>query len=287
MSTASRFEQARMSEAQRQRELIDAIFSPRAPDAACADARQSGARWRAGLAAYRGNGRAHACNALRVQFPTVLAMLGDEPFDALCAHYWRACPPRRGDLAWVGEELPAFIETLATLGEWPWLADCARLDWAVWQLAGAPPAHFSEDDLRRLVDGDPAALSLRLSASVRRLPSTWPVLTLYEAHHVAHPDWDAVTRAIAQRHAQTAWIWRPQGDRAATPAVELLDAATDRWAAALDAGHTLDAALDAAGEGFDFAAWLQQAIRQGWLDGVADLPAPSTAREERPHERLE
>lgn len=270
MNTASRLEQAPMSEAQRQRELIDAIFSPRAPDAACADARQSGARWQAGLAAYRGNGREHARNALRVQFPTVLAMLGDETFDALCAHYWRTCPPRRGDLAWVGEELPAFIETLETLDAWPWLADSARLDWAVWQLAGASPATFSEDDLRRLADGDPAALSIRLSASVRRLPSAWPILTLYEAHRMEHPDWEAAAQAIAQARAQAAWVWRPHGDLAAAPAVELLDAATDRWVAALDAGHTLDAALDVAGEEFDFAAWLELAIRQGWIDGIAD-----------------
>ena len=277
MNATARFDKPRMPEAQRQRELIDAIFSPQAKATSCADARQSGARWRAGLAAYRGNGRTHACNALRVQFPTVLAMLGAETFDALCAHYWHNCPPRRGDLAWVGEELPAFIGTLETLAEWPWLADCARLDWAVWQIAAAAPAKFSGDDLRRLIDGDPGTLALRLSPSVRRLSSTWPVVTLYEAHHVTHPDWEAVTWAIAQGHAQTAWVWRSHDDLAAAPAVEVLDAASERWIAALDAGHTLDIALDAAGERFDFTAWLEQAIRQGWLDAVFDTPAPSDA----------
>lgn len=269
--------QPRMSEARRQRELIDAIFSTRTPDAPCAGARQSGTRWRTGLAAYRGNGRAHACNALQVQFPTILAMLGAETFDALCSSYWRTCPPRRGDLAWVGEALPAYIETLDTLAEWPWLADCARLDWTVWQMSGAPPATFSEGDLRRLADGDPAALALRLSPGVRRLSSAWPIVTLYDAHRQAHPDWAAVTRAIAQKRAQTAWVWRPRENLAAAPAVETLDAASERWVAALDAGQTLDLALDSAGEAFDFAAWLEQAIRQGWLDAVADRHAPSDA----------
>ena len=277
MSPAPQFEKPRMSEAQRQRELIDAIFSPRAADDSCAGAQQNGARWRAGLAAYRGNGRAHACNALRVQFPTVLAMLGAETFDALCFSYWRTCPPRRGDLAWVGEALPAYIETLETLAEWPWLADCARLDWAVWQMSGAPPATFSESDLRRLVDGDPAALTLKLSPSVRRLSSAWPIVTLYDAHRQAHPDWDAVTRAIVQKRAQTAWVWRPHDDLTAAPMVETLDAASDRWIAALDAGQTLDLAFDSAGEAFDFPGWLEQAIRQGWLDAVADRHAPPDA----------
>ncbi|MGE5320398.1 MAG: putative DNA-binding domain-containing protein [Hyphomicrobiaceae bacterium] len=270
MNARSQSETSGTSEAQRQRELIEAIFAPRPPDASCAGVRQSGSRWRAGLAAYRGNGRAHACNALRVQFPTVLAMLGAETFDALCFSYWRACPPRRGDLAWVGEELPAFIETLEGLGKWPWLADCARLDWAVWQIPGASPAHFAESDLRRLVDADPALLRLKLSPGVRWLPSAWPIVTLYEAHRQRHPDWDAVTRSLAQNRAQSAWAWRPHGDLAAAPAVESLDAATDRWIAALSAGYTLDAALDAAGEGFDFPTWLERAVRQGWLDGVGD-----------------
>ncbi|MBI3433184.1 MAG: putative DNA-binding domain-containing protein [Hydrogenophilales bacterium] len=277
MNTASRFEHAPMSEAQRQRELIDAIFSLRAADAPCAGAQQNGARWRMGLAAYRGNGRAHARNALRVQFPSLLAMLGAETFDALCFSYWRACPPRRGDLAWIGEALPAYIETLETLAEWPWLADCARLDWAVWQMSGAPPAKFSEDDLRRLIDGNPAALTLKLSPGVHRLPSAWPIASLYDTHRQAHPDWEAAAQAIAQARAQTAWVWRPHGDLAATPVVEPLDAATDRWIAALGAGQTLDLALDSAGEAFDFTAWLERAIRQGWLDAVVDLHAPSDA----------
>lgn len=282
MTALPQNEQAPPSEAQRQRELIEAIFAPQAPDTPCAGARQSGERWRAGLAAYRGNGGAHAGNALRVQFPTVLAMLGNGTFDALCAHYWRSCPPRRGDLAWVGEEFPAFIGTLEALRNWPWLADSARLDWTVWQMSGAPPARFSEDDLRHLIDGNPGTLSLRLSASVRRLPSAWPILTLYEAHCTAQPDWEAVTQAVTQHRAQTAWIWQPHGDFAARPAVEPLDPATDRWVAALDAGQTLDAALDSAGEGFDFAAWLEQAIRHGWLDAVVDMPAPSAAVSDTP-----
>ena len=283
MSALPEFEKPRLSEARRQQELIAAIFSGQAPDAPCTGVLQNGARWRAGLAAYRGNGRTHACNALRVQFPTILAMLGDAAFDALCAHYWRGCPPRRGDLAWVGEELPAFIETQDSLSEWPWLPDCARLDWAVWQLSGAPPATFTEDDLRRLIDGDPASLSFRLSASVRRLPSAWPIVTFHEAHRVAQPDWEAVRQAVAHKRGQTAWIWRPHGDFATMPAVASLDAATDRWIDALEDGKTLDLALDSAGEEFEFGAWLEQAVGHGWLDGVVAVHAsPAVTEETKP-----
>ena len=261
-------------EARRQRELVEAVFSPQASGIACAGVRQSGARWQAGLAAYRGNGLAHARNALRVQFPTVLAMLGEEAFDALCARYWRACPPRRGDLAWVGEELPEFVETLQALDDWPWLGDCARLDWAVWQIAGAAPACLGVDDLQRLAADDPQHLSLKLAHGVRRVPSAWPIVTLYLAHHTVNPDWDAVEQAIRQQQTETAWVWRQQAGTSSGPPLLAIDAATDRWILALSQGLNLEAALDAAGASFDFSAWLDQAVRQGWLDAVVALHSP-------------
>ncbi len=258
-------------EARRQRELVEAVFSTQVSDTACAGVRQSGAQWQAGLAAYRGNGLAHARNALRVQFPTVLAMLGDVAFDALCAHYWRACPPRRGDLAWVGEELPEFVETLRALDEWPWLGDCARLDWAVWQIAGAAPARLDEDDLRRLAASDPQELRLQLASGVRRVASAWPIVTLYLAHHEPDPDWVAVGQMIQRQQPQTAWVWRqPAGTSTGIP-VQAIDEATDRWILALNQNLNLDAALDSAGKGFDFAAWLDQAVKKGWLDAAVTL----------------
>ena len=259
------------AEAQRQRELIEAVFSPQPADLACAGVSQRGAQWQAGLAAYRGNGLGHARNALRVQFPTLLAMLGDEAFDTLCSHYWRACPPRRGDLAWVGEELADFIETLPTLDAWPWLGDCARLDWALWQTAGAAPAGLNEADLSRLAAGDPQQLRLRLADGVRLVPSIWPVVTLYLAHHEADPDWAVVAQMLQCQQAQTALIWRQPVNALTGLPVQAIDAMTERWTTALGQGMSLDAALDAVGDAFDFAAWLDQAVRQGWLDAVLNI----------------
>jgi len=50
--------------------------------------------------------------------------------------------------------------------------------------------------------------------------------------------------------------------------VHRLDAATTRWIGCLLDGASLSAALEGAGEGFDFAAWLQAAMRASWLQGV-------------------
>ena len=121
--------------------------------------------------------------AWSVAFRRVRAVRRAQTVDVWGAKYWRACRTRRGDLGWMGEELPEFIVTLQALDDWPWLGDCARLDWAIWQIASAAPARLDEDDLRRLVSGDPQKLRLQLAGGVRRVASAWPVVTLYRAHH--------------------------------------------------------------------------------------------------------
>lgn len=269
-SPASADMESGSAEALRQRELIAAIFSSKPADLACPGVLQTGTRWRAGLAAYRGNGLGHARNALREQFPTLLAMLGDEAFDALCTHYWRACPPRRGDLTWMGEELAEFVETVQELQNWPWLSDCARLDWAVWQTAGAARNRLNEDALRRLAAGDPQFLRLQLADGVRRVPSCWPIVTLFMAHREPDPDWNAVNRLLEYRQAETALVWRPQENPSSALSVLALDEITDRWITALNQATNIETALDQAGNDFDFAAWLELAVRQGWLDAVVE-----------------
>lgn len=256
------------AESLRQRELIAAIFSPNPVEVPSYGMAQTGCRWRAGLAAYRGNGIGHARSALREQFPTLLAMLGDDAFDTLCAYYWRSCPPRKGDLAWAGVELPDFIDTVPELQDWPWLSDCARLDWAVWQAAGAARSRLNEEDLRRLATGDPQSLYLQLAEGVRRIASYWPIVTLYQAHSDPNPDWNAVTRSLEYRQAETALAWRPPENSTSAPTVMALDEVTDRWVTALINATNIETALELAGNAFDFAAWLELAVRQGWLNAV-------------------
>jgi hypothetical protein len=47
-----------------------------------------------------------------------------------------------------------------------------------------------------------------------------------------------------------------------------LGPADTRWTQSLLAGANLADAFDQAGEGFDFALWLQSAVRNTWLKGV-------------------
>jgi hypothetical protein len=50
--------------------------------------------------------------------------------------------------------------------------------------------------------------------------------------------------------------------------VHRIDMPTAGWSQSLLAGHDLARAFEAAGGGFDFAAWLATALREHWLKGV-------------------
>ena len=247
-----------LSEAQRQQQLLDALFDPE-----FARPHDALPGWARGLAAYRANAAAHAAETLRARYPTLLAMLGGEAFDSLSAAHWQACPPARGDLARFGDEFPGWLRQRRDLAAWPWLGDCARLDRALWRVRFAPAAGLSDADLRRLADGDPERLALRLAPAAELVESPWAVVDLHELHAAPDPDVDAVARAL-QDGAQAAWVWR-QGFEARCMA---LDAPALRWLRALRECATLGSALTRVGDDFDVAAWLADAVRAGWIDGV-------------------
>ena len=254
-------EPARQREAQRQQQLLGALF-----ETGGAQPHDASAGWQRGIAAYRANAAAHAADTLRAQYPTVLAMLGGETFDALAAAHWHACPPTHGDLARFGEEFAAWLRQRDDLAAWPWLGDCARLDEALWQLQFAPPAALRDDDLQRLAACDPDTLRLRLAPATRLVEADWAVVALRELHAAPEPDLQAIAQAL---HAgpQAAWAWR-QGFEIHCVA---LDAGGARWIHALRTAPTLGATLACSDEDFDVGGWLGDAVRAGWIDGIESV----------------
>ena len=260
-------------EAQRQQALLQTLFAPRPGDVppAALGVAQRGARWDAGLAAYRANGLEHARIALRAQFPTVLAMLGEAAFDAVATRYWYAHPPRVGDLAHVGGAFPECLQAQADLAAWPWLGDSARLDRARWQVLFAAPARLAEADLQRLAAEDPDRLRVVLAAGTCLLESRWPVYTLWRLHQAPQPDTEALREALHQP-GEPVWVWR----EALRPQCRALPRAEADWLRALRAG-SLGAALQGAAEDFDVSAWLQQAVAHGWIDRVEAMSGTADA----------
>jgi hypothetical protein len=232
---------------------------------------RDGADSTSGLAAYRANAGAVAERALAGAFPTVAALLGNESFAALSRDLWQQHPPRRGDLAQWGDALPAFIAEQPGLASEPYLADSARLDWAVHEAAHATDAPDAAPAVERLADTDPQAVRLVLAAGSALVDSRWPVATIWHAHQRDDSArFEAVRAAFDAGRGECAFAvrsgWAVQ--------VHALDAPTAAFHRALLARHSLAAALDAAAD-IDFGAWLARALRERWLVAVETLePSP-------------
>lgn len=252
-------------EALRQQMLLRALWRDARPGVVAGWMRD-GARFERGLQAYQANASALAERALAGAFPTVQQLVGDETFAVLARAFWRRRPPQRGDIGEWGEALPDFIADDEQLASEPYLADSARLDWAVHRAERAADAPALQG-LQRLATGDPAALRLRLVPGCAVVASAHPVVAIWQAHRRSDADrFGPVRAAFEAGRGETAFVVR-QGWRAAVHALAEPEA---RFTAALLGGAVLSAALDTAGDGFDFEAWLLAALQSGWLAGVEE-----------------
>jgi Putative DNA-binding domain len=252
-------------EALRQRMLLRALWRDARP-AVVAGWLRDGPRFERGLAAYRANAGALAERALAAAFPTVAPLLGDEAFAALARAFWHAAPPARGDMALWGEALPGFIAADAQLAEEPYLADVARLDWAVHRAEHAADAS-PPTGLQRLADGDLARLRLQLQPGAALVVSPHPVVAIWRAHRDTHAERFAPVRAaFAAGRGETALVLR-HGWRVD---VLSLEPAPARFCAALLRNAALAEALATAGDGFDFETWLVDALQRGAVAAVTE-----------------
>jgi len=243
-----------------QQHLLESLFvhgstSAMKSVAGCADS-----TWARGLKAYQANGHALAERALLAAYPVLARMLGDESFAALARALWHASPPLRGDVAQWGDTLADFVAASSQLADDPYLADVARVEWALHTCASAADAPLQPETLALLASHDLDALWLQLAPGTALLRSPWPVVSLVRAHA---DDGVTLPQAAALLHAgqaEDALVWR-QGYRAR---VRQAPSGEAEFVAALLAGSALGAAMDAAPL-FDTNAWLADAVHSGLL----------------------
>ena len=253
------------AEAERQRRLVEGILAPRA-DAASLPTRESGARALRGLQAYRVNATASAERALAAAFPTVQQLVGAEDFEHLAQDYWRVDPPTRGDLAEWGAGFPSWLGAHEQLQDWPYLADCARLDGALHRCERSADHELNAESVARLGDTDPSRLAAVFAPGLAVIESRWPIASIHRAHHEG-ASFDDVRAAIDAQRGESVIVYR-RGWKAVFTEV---DAATATWTRHLLEGCDLATAIAQAGEGFDFTAWLTAALASNWLKEIRVL----------------
>ncbi|MBC8024615.1 MAG: putative DNA-binding domain-containing protein [Steroidobacteraceae bacterium] len=137
----------------------------------------------ANLAIYRNNAEFAFRGALEISFPVLRRRVGDDYFRQLVAQYRQRFPSRSGDLHWAGRSFAEFLTRQLGDGDYAWLADLARLEWAceeaaiVADLPAAGPevlAAFAPDELERV--------RFVLQPSLRLVSSPFPIFTVWTAN---------------------------------------------------------------------------------------------------------
>ena len=254
-------------EALRQQMLLRALWGDARPGVVIGWLRD-GARADRGLASYRANAAALAERALAAAYPTIQELLGEDSFASLARACWLRQPPQAGDIGLWGGALGDFIADAESLANEPYLADVARLEWAVHLAERAADGVSAPQGLEWLASVEPQNLRMSLREGAAVIESTHPIVAIWQAHRSSKADRFAPVRAaFASGLAETAWVTR----RGWKADVRAIDAAQARFVAALLAGQSLARALDAGGEAFDFESWLIAALRESSIQAVEPL----------------
>lgn len=218
------------------------------------------------LGIYAGMWSARQVEALRAEFPALLACLGEERFEALCRDYLRAHPSEHHDIGRLGHALAAFLREHPAPDRDD-LGDLAELEWTrseVFFEGAAAGAPARREALAALGPGGFSGARLRLSPALRLLRLDHPA---QEAWGRARRDEDpAPTGPVATGLA----VWRaghevfhaPLGEAEARGlGLALEGASLGQVCAAFSAEEDPAAAAFAA-----LASWLDE----GWVAGLEE-----------------
>jgi hypothetical protein len=189
-------------EALRQQMLLRALWQDARPGVLAGWTRD-GETFAPGLQVYRANAGALAERALAAACPTLQQLLGEESFAAMARAFWHQHAPLSGDIAQWGHELPAFIAAAEQLAAEPYLADVARLEWAVHRAQTAADTVGGVAGLDALAGADAPLRVLQARPGTALLESPHPVVSIWQAHRATGPDrFDAVRQALADQRAE-------------------------------------------------------------------------------------
>ncbi|MGI9025573.1 MAG: HvfC/BufC family peptide modification chaperone [Burkholderiaceae bacterium] len=135
------------------------------------------------IAIYRANSIASATKALTGAYPVIREVVGGEFFDALVRAYWQSTPSHSGDLGDYGDAFDAFVAGFEPVGELPYLADLARLEWAVHLAESAADApRFDAATLADVPPDRQSTLIFTFVPGTAIVSSAYPIARIWSLH---------------------------------------------------------------------------------------------------------
>ncbi len=244
--------------------LLEAIWNDESPEINKAGFNKQG------LDIYRRNLLANAQRALSISFPTVFELLGSSISKNITYQFLRLSPPSQGDWSQWGKGFSHFISTIEEGYRYPYLADCAAVDWHVHCALHGIDQSLDQSSLQTLVNSEPEHIEIVFNQNVKLLKTHYPLTEIFQAHH--HDD--ELHREVAMIKAQKllakesieqmVMIYRPEFK----PEVSTLTASEGAFMLCLMAGNSLEQALNTvkSDRSFSFEQWLLTAIERNLIN---------------------
>ena len=217
---------------------------------------------------YRGNVRHNFRGALESTFRVVHQRVGDDFFAQLAFHYQQRFPSRSGDLHWAGRDFADFLAAHLAGGDYAWLADLARLEWARQSAAIDPvvsPA--GADTLAGFAPEQLENVRFTLQPSLRLVDSPYPIFSVWLANQRENAS--PVEQSVGYECGMAL-------SRADAVEVARLSPDVFSYLSALSAGATLGAAMTQTGlDGARLTQVLGHVFTEGLVTGVSLDAAPS------------
>ncbi|KGJ91212.1 putative DNA-binding domain-containing protein [Colwellia psychrerythraea] len=227
-----------------------------------------------GINIYRRNLLVNAQRALTISFPTVFALLDSDISESLVYQFLRVSAPNRGDWTQWGEHFSHFLSTTEVGADYPYLADCAALDWYVHCALHGRDQTLASSTLQLLSKGEPEQLFIAFNQNVKVFKTAYPLTEIFQAHHNS----DELQRKVAMGDAQkvlasvsveqVVMVYRPEFQ----PQVTTLSASEGAFMLSLLSGQSLAQSLDAVkyDNEFSFEQWLFTAIERNLINIIKE-----------------
>jgi len=189
---------------------------------------------------YRNNVAVSLTEALRMGFPVITRLIGQQNMDGLAGVFLRAHPPTSPLMMKYGAAFPNFLAGAAQLAHWGYLPDIARLELAIRRSYHAADAvAIAPERLGEITTETLMRATFTMAPSVQLIRSDWPILDIWRYNTDENPTKPQVQ---AQTMAQDVLVTRPGFD----PLPHLLPPGGAAWITGLMSGQSVGAALDAA-----------------------------------------
>jgi hypothetical protein len=243
--------------------FLRAMFGPEEPEllkAIVGDGLLPAAR----LQIYRHHVLTSLTEVLQATFPVVCRLVDERFFRYAAAAYIRQHPPVVPCLFEYGAHFPAFLAAFPPCRHLEYLADVARLEWALnMALHAEVRAPLDPAELGGLAPHEVAQLTFQFDPSVTLLDSPWPIDQIWRVNQV---DNEVYAPVDLNAGGVSLEIRRWEDDAG----FRQLDPAIYTFRTTLAAGHTLAMAAEAAlaaSQEFDCVAALHELFTDGVIIG--------------------